>query len=76
MKKRVFEMKEIQLTQGKVALVDDEDFERLNQFKWCAHWNGKHWYAIRTVYEGKKKTIRMHREILNAPICMQGDHIS
>ena len=26
-------MREIQLTQGKVAIVDDEDFESLNQFK-------------------------------------------
>lgn len=29
-------LKEIPLTQGKVALVDDEDFDRVNQFKWCA----------------------------------------
>lgn len=29
-------MKEIQLTQGQVALVDDEDFERVSQRKWCA----------------------------------------
>ena len=29
-------MKEIRLTKGYVALVDDKDFERVNQFKWCA----------------------------------------
>lgn len=28
--------KEIQLTRGMVAIVDDDDFERANQFKWYA----------------------------------------
>ncbi len=30
-------MKEIPLTHGYVALVDDEDYERVAQFKWHAH---------------------------------------
>jgi hypothetical protein len=30
-------MKTVQLTKGYVALVSDEDFERVNQFKWCAN---------------------------------------
>lgn len=65
-------MKTIKLTQNKIALVDDEDFEYLNQFKWlCA--NG---YAIRKIsINGKRKTIWMHRLIMNTPDDMQTDHI-
>lgn len=42
--------REIILTQGKVALVDDEDFEELNKFKWHAikSPNGVNYYAGRT----------------------------
>jgi hypothetical protein len=44
-------MKEIQLTQGKVAIVDDEDFEFLSKWKWHVlrtRWaHGEIWYARR-----------------------------
>lgn len=56
-------MKEIQLTRGFVALVDDEDFERLNQFKWCLY----NQYAGRKLKstEGPRNTARlMHHELL------------
>ena len=32
-------MREIALTEGKVALVDDRDFERLSQWKWHAKYD-------------------------------------
>lgn len=55
-------MKEIPLTRGMVALVDDDDFDYLNQWKWSFDE-----YARRTDYStGVKKTIRMHREIVKA----------
>lgn len=59
-------MKEIKLTQGKIALVDDEDFEHLNQWKWHIQKSGNTYYAIRTEWLSKSKCIcvRMHREIL------------
>jgi hypothetical protein len=60
-------MKEIKLTQGKVALVDDEDYADLSQFKWHAvKFRGSHTlYAARRVFIGKKwgRTL-MHRFIL------------
>lgn len=64
-------MKEIKLTQGKVALVDDEDFEYLNQWKWCAHKAGKKFYARRACILNKKyQEIKMHRLIMD---CVEGD---
>jgi len=72
-------MKTIDLTQGQKAIVDDEDYERLNIFKWCAAWekDAKSYYAMRNVRNGKKRTIkRMARVIMNAPLDKQVDHIN
>lgn len=59
-------MKQIPLTQGKFAIVDDSDYEYLNQFKWCAHRIGNTFYADRMgERDGKNYTELMHRVILN-----------
>jgi hypothetical protein len=36
----------IKLTRGKSAVIDDRDFRRVSQFKWNAHFDGKHFYAL------------------------------
>lgn len=65
-------MKTITLTQGQIALVDDQDFEELSKYKW---------FAIKSVsgytfYAGRKdhnhKTVLMHHHILGSTI--QTDH--
>lgn len=60
-------MKEIKLTQGQKAIVDDEDFDRLNKHKWCAWWNKgtKSYYAVRNTVlaNGKRRLEYMHRVI-------------
>lgn len=67
--------KEIHLTRGKVALVDDDDYEYLNQFKWCASSfrSGKYYRAERSV---SRKLVLMHRAIMNCPDGMCVDHIN
>src|SRR4030065_939634 len=65
-------MKEIKLTKGKVAIVDDEDYDWLMQWKWRINSIG---YAMRTVKKnGKARKIFMHRVILNTPSDMCSDH--
>lgn len=70
-------MKEIKLTQGYVALVDDEDFEKLNKFRWFANVQKTKVYAIRNSGGGHKrnKMIYMHREITGAAKKEDVDHV-
>ncbi len=78
-------MKYIPLTQGKFAIVDDEDYDWLMQWKWC---------AFRRIYKGviygftavrhcrcpfrpnKSYIIFMHRMIMSTPQGMDTDHIN
>jgi hypothetical protein len=68
-------MKTIPLSQGKFAIVDDEDFVRLNQFKWFAFKNHQVWYSGRNDRTGpKRKTVYLHHEVLRCPTSRQVDH--
>ncbi len=68
-------MKEIKLTQGKFALVDDEDYEYVNQFSWCLRKTKSYMYAYGGLkIDGEFKTVQMHRLIMNPPKGMLVDH--
>jgi len=73
-------MKEIQLTQGQVALIDDDDFESVSKHKWYAKKNNVKckivYYACTNItLNGKRNTIRMHQFILGkAPNGKEIDH--
>jgi len=61
-------MKEIPLTQGKVAIVDDEDYDWLSDFNWHAHKSAHNWYAaINVKKNGRFHQIFMHRIIMRCP---------
>ncbi len=62
----------IPLTRGKTALVDYDDFDRINRHKWVACPVGIAWYANRTE---RGRSILMHREIMRARKGTVVDHI-
>ena len=73
--------KRIPMTQGQFAIVDEEDYEELTQFKWHAHWvpHTHSFYAERGIRlpNGKRTTEKMHRRILGLEYGdrRQGDHL-
>jgi len=74
-------MKEIPLTQGRVAIVDDGDYDELVKHKWWfrdVKSEFRHGYACRSKrMEGGRKTIHMHRQIMGLgwDTSIQVDHI-
>ena len=57
--------RQIKLTKGKVAIVDDEDYEELSRYSWQAAKSYRVWYAQRSVrVDGRMLTIRMHCQLL------------
>ncbi|RAK52107.1 AP2/ERF family transcription factor [Phenylobacterium deserti] len=69
--------REIPLTKGKVAIVDDADFDWLSQWKWMCSNGGR---AVRGPrgeerYPKRHRLIMMHRQLLQAPDGLEVDHI-
>ena len=72
-------MKYIKLNKGQTAIIDDEDFEYLSQFKWHADFmkNTQSFRAVRNNWiNGKNSHVKMHREIMGNPTGKQIDHIN
>lgn len=66
-------MKSIVLTQGKKALVDNDDYELLAAHNWYAAKRGYGFYAQRV---SKRKVVQMHRVVMNAKKGEEIDHIN
>ncbi len=74
--------REIPLTGGRMAIVDDGDYDWINQWKWkVSDDSRKILYAVRYVIwhddEGEKhrRKVRMHRVIMKTPPEFEVDHI-
>lgn len=68
-------MKEIPLTQGYVALVDDEDYPRVVVYDWAVEIRPNTCYASSNLGQGRGGArIRLHRFILEPPSDKQVDH--
>ena len=71
-------MRGVKISKGKVALVDNEDFTLVSQFKWSAVKKGRSWYAMRWYQksDGGYTTQEMHRLLLCPQKGLIVDHIN
>jgi hypothetical protein len=65
-------VREIPLTRGKFAIVDDEDYEEISKLKWCCTDNG---YALRRSGDGRNKREYLHKRLIGVNNSMV-DHIN
>ena len=66
-------MQVINLNRGLFTIVDDDDFDRLNKYKWSATNQHGFYYALTKI---SGKPVRMQRFIMNAPKGKYVDHIN
>jgi hypothetical protein len=74
-----YAFRRIALTQGKYAIVDQQDYGRLSQINWSVKKERNTIYALHHLpkgKDGKRKVIYMHRVVLPVPKGMFVDHIN
>jgi len=72
-------MRQVPVSGGYTATVDDDDYQKVIAFRWGALRNigSDRVYARTTMRVGAKKSqVLMHRLVTNAPLGMQVDHIN
>lgn len=68
-------MANIELTQGKIAIISDEDVGYISQFKWA--YDRHNHCAVRGIWDPLTKTtkvVSMHRFLLDTPKGLDTDH--
>lgn len=63
---------EIPLTQGKLALIDDADYDLVKRLRWCACWEPRG----KVFYVRSSEGIYLHRLIMQPDPAMTVDHIN
>jgi len=74
-----YAFRRIPLPHGRYAIVDPEDFDRLNAYKWHVSGARDTYYAARSTRSPKNNrriVVKMHREILDVGDGMFVDHIN
>jgi hypothetical protein len=68
--------RKIDLGEGEWTIVDEEDYYRYGKFKWFMQGNEGKFYAVSEfkIDSRRTTTLRLHREIMNAPAGLVVDH--
>jgi hypothetical protein len=71
-----YTFRRIYLGEGEWTIVDPADYYRFGNFKWGIDGQKTRFYAVRNVKNGDKKVkkVRLHREIMQAPVGVLVDH--
>lgn len=64
-------MKEIRLSQNKISLIDDSDYEFISRYKWYAELRSNSWYAR---HDFPNKKVYLHVYLLGEDLKHKIDH--